>query len=205
VRISHIELEGCLSNPSAWVASKISPSSNWPRQGYDACLKQGIYHFHKTDDPAAGRTKVEYAASRLKLTNRLRIDDALARFDSYVHWAVDTGTLVADLRVGIGLDLGSDVILGGQIARVDITANGYQGVLLGRFNRPWQHELRLPLIQRALANKYDRVESAFVIARQELDGTNLETLQFSTAEIDAAEQTARNLASIIRAEVAAQQ
>jgi len=95
--------------------------------------------------------------------------------------------------------------LGGQIARVDITANGYQGVLLGRFNRPWQHELRLPLIQRALANKYDRVESAFVIARQELDGTNLETLQFSTAEIDAAEQTARNLASIIRAEVAAQQ
>ena len=172
MRISHIELERCLSDPSAWVASKFSPSPNWIRQGYDACLKQGIYRFHKTDDPTAGRTKIEYAASRLKLTNRLRIDDALARFDAYVHWAFDSGTLVADVQVGIELDLGSELILGGQVARLDITEDGYRGVLLGGFNHGWQHELRLPLIQRAMASKYERSESAFVIARQELDATN---------------------------------
>jgi hypothetical protein len=135
----------------------------------------------------------------------LRIDDALVRFDAYVDWAFVSDIVVADVRVGIELDLGSEVILGGQVARVDITADGYRGVLLGKFNHDWQHELRLPLIQRAMASKYDRAESAFAIARQELDGTNLETLQFSTAEIDAAEQTAQNLASTIRAEFAAQQ
>jgi hypothetical protein len=152
-----------------------------------------------------GRARIEQAASRRNLTNRLRIDDVLVRFDAYVHWVSDSGTVVADVRVGIDLDLGSDVILGGQIGRVDITADGYRGVLLGRFNHDWQHELRLPLIQRALASKYDRAESAFAIARQELDRTDLQTLQFSTSEIDAAEQTARNLASTIRAEFASQQ
>jgi hypothetical protein len=113
--------------------------------------------------------------------------------------------LVADVRARIELDLGSEVILGGQVARVDITPDGYRVVLLGRFSHGWQHEIRLPLIQRAMASKYDRSESAFVIARQELDGTNLEIAQFGTSEIDAAEVTARNLASTIRAEFVAQQ
>jgi hypothetical protein len=204
VRISHIELERCLSDPCAWVASKISPTFP-PRQGYDACLKEGIYRFHKTDDVALGRARVEQAASRRKLTNRLRIDDALTRFEAYVHWCLDSGTVVADVRVGIELDLGSEVILGGQVTRVDITADGYQGVLLGKSSNDWPHELRLPLLQRALASEYDRAESAFAVARQELDGTSLVTVQFSTAEIDVAEQRARNLASTIRAEFAAQQ
>lgn len=201
MKISHRELEDCLRDPSGWVATKLSPSSGGPRGGYDFCLREGIYRFHKTEDPAEARRYIEQTTSRRKLTNRLRLESVLERFDAYVYWFLNSGLIVADHRSRLDFDLGSGVSLGGQISRLDMMPDGYRAVLLGKIPPGWRQELRMPLIQRGAARKYSRPEDEVSVGLQELDASNLETVSFSPTELDEAEETARQLAAGVDSEI----
>jgi hypothetical protein len=201
VRISHKELEECLRDPPSWVASKFNDSAGGPRGGYDYCLREGIYYFHKTDDPAGTRNYLERTLSKRKLANRLRVEGVLERFDAYVYWFRKSGVLVADHRCQLEFDLGSGLILGGVISRLDITSGGYRSILLGAIPLTWRGEARMPLIQRGMAKKYGRPEDEFAIGYQELDASDLQTGSYSREELDEAEENARRLAEGINREI----
>lgn len=201
MKVRHAELEECLRDPRKWVAAKFDTSSGGPRPGYDYCLREGIYHLHKTDDAAAARTYIERTTSRRKLGNRLRLDGILTRFDLYLHWFEGSGLIVADHRSTLSFDLGSELILGGTVSRLDITSDGYRAILLASRTPGWQQEIRMPLIQRAMAVKYGRPEDELSVGYQGLDGTDLEVLIYSQADLDQAESVARQLAETVSTEL----
>jgi hypothetical protein len=201
MRISHAELEDCLRDPASWVATKFDASTGGPRGGYDYCLREGIYRFHKIDDSSEARRYLEQSIINRKLINRLRIENTLERFDAYVYWFRNSGVIVADHRARLNLELGPGLTLGGVVSRLDITSSGYRAILLNRIRPSWQEETRMRLIQRGMARKYGRSEEEFTVGYQELDASNLEATSYSQEELDEAEETSRQLAEEILVEV----
>jgi hypothetical protein len=164
-------------------------------------LREGIYHFHKTGDAAAARTYIERTTSKRKLVNRLRLDGILTGFDSYLHWFETSGVIVADHRSTLDFDLGSELTLGGTVSRLDITSDGYRAILLASRTPRWQQEIRIPLVQRAMAVKYGRPEDELSVGYQGLDGTDLEVVVYSQTDLDQAEGIARQLAETVSIEL----
>ena len=117
-------------------------------------------------------------------------------------WAEHEGLIVADRKVRLAYDLGSGVLLTGEVSRVDVdlVGGGYRAILLGAADQDWRDELRTPLLQRAVAKHFDRHESEVAIGVQALDATGLETAHFGTTDIDDAEAAARALATHLVAE-----
>ena len=89
------------------------------------------------------------------------------------------------------------------MSRVDITSDGYRAILLGLRKPTWQQETRMPLIQRAMATKYERPEDEVSVGYQKLDGGELDVATYSQSALNEAENLARQLALTVAIEVAA--
>lgn len=199
MKISHSELEVCRGNVRQWVAAQLNPGSGGPRPGYAAVTRLAIYKYHATGDADAAREHLERLLGRFKSTSRKL--SAEGELNSYVAWAEREGVIVADRKVRLNYDLESGIYLGGEVPRVDVdlVGGGYRAVLLGYDAPAWRSELRTPLLQRAIASHFQRDESEVVVGVQALDGSGLEVVRFTTAEINAAEASAKTLASQIAA------
>lgn len=110
-----------------------------------------------------------------------------------------------DQRFRMRYELGPGLILGGNVGRIDLIPQGYRAVLLETVSSNWDQALRMPLIQRGVADAYGRPEEEFWVAAQDLNGSNLQLYKYSTEEIDAAVLAARDLAGRVLIEVANQQ
>jgi len=196
MKIRHVELEKCLANPRSWVAQRISPSPGGPRTGYDGATKLAIYRFHGTASASQAQHHLSQLLSRLRLTNTILTNRAAANLESYVEWCVRHSPVVSGCKLRLDYDLGNNFALGGEISRidVDIGTGGYRGVLLGSRPTDWRHQLRIPLIQRALAARLRRPESEISVGFQNIDGTQLELISFPRVVLDEAEDRARRLA-----------
>ena len=193
MRISHSELEACRRDVSRWVAAKLNPAAG-PRAGYAGMTKLAIYKFHATGDADTARDHLRALLGRFGDTGKKL--SAEYQLDAYIDWAEREGLIVADRKVRLGFDLGSGLLLGGEVSRVDVDLQGgYRAVLLGACDPDWRDELRTPLLQRAVARHFAREEGEVSIGVQELDGGDLQTVRYSEAEIDAAEARARIVAA----------
>jgi hypothetical protein len=204
MRIRHGALEDCRRDVRAWVVQHAA-GGTFARGGYDMGILAGIYRFHRDGEPAPARRHIEEFLANRRLRNPQRIERALQDFDGYVHWSLSQrNATVADHRVRLNLSLGDDVVLGGEISRIDLTDNGYRAVLLKAAPPGWQTELRMPLIQRALATDYQRPEHEISIGFQNLDGGALDVVTYDRKAVETAAAEARDLAARVRAEMARQ-
>jgi len=98
-------------------------------------------------------------------------------------------------RLRLDYDLGSGWQLGGEISRADLDprTGKYNCVILGKAPLNWRQQIRMPLIQRALADKLERPETDISVGFQNLDGTSIELVSFSLKKLDEAEGSAREL------------
>jgi hypothetical protein len=199
MKISHVELEKCVLNPRSWVAQRISPPPGGPRTGYDGATKLAIYKFHGTASGSQAQHHLSQLLSRLRLTNTILTNRAMANLDSYIEWCVRHSPVVSGWKLRLDYDLGNNFALGGEISRidVDIGSGGYRGVLLGNRPTDWRRQLRVPLIQRALAAKLQRPESEISVGFQNIDGTQLELISFPRVVLNEAEDRTRRLTSIL--------
>lgn len=195
MKISHAEIEMCRRSPRAWIRERIKPGGGGPRTGYDGATKKAIYNFHKILDAAEARRYLERAFRSYKLTSTSRMAQALAALNSYIGWYERTSPVVVGSRLLLDYDLGSSWRLGGEISRADLyPRNGkYNCVILGKAPLNWRQQIRMPLIQRALANRLERPETDISVGFQNLDGTSIELVSFSLTKLDEAEGTAREL------------
>lgn len=87
--ISHLQLEECQQNPASWVQSKLNPGDSFIRGGYNYCLREAIYRFHKTGTVIAAQQQLQRLITSRKLTNPDRIEDVKQRLEAYIAWFHD--------------------------------------------------------------------------------------------------------------------
>lgn len=196
MRISHRELAQCQINPTEWVSNQVNQNQKIYRIGYERCLLEEIYRFHKHGNVKEARQYLQERLRKQKLKDYSRIQETLTRLNAYMSWYQCERIMTVKSRVRLNFCLGHGVILGGNISRVDvdITTNGYRAILLESIPPQWNEELRMPLIQRGVALTYQRPEDKFVVGIQELDTCHLVETSYSKEAINDAEQIAGQLA-----------
>jgi hypothetical protein len=159
-----------------------------------------MYRYHKGADRARARAYLLQACQRNRLNNTRRIDAATATLDSYIDWVEQNDPVVADVMIRVELSLGSELILGGEVSRVDINRRGgYTAVLLDPPPEGWRDELRMPLLQSALARRYRREERDIAVGFQDPDGGRPIVATYSARDLLNAAEEARMLAARVAA------
>lgn len=182
-RISHFEIGLAQRDFTTWWRARQAPGPSGRRLGYAQAVKLSLYRFHRQNgDRQAALAHFDQLVAR-RLTNAKKIADARLRLEAYLDWVTQAGVLVADHRVRIALPLSPQVVLGGEVSRLDVTSGGYRAVLLGDRTSPrWRTETRMPLIQLAVGLKYDRPADDVTVAVQLIDGTGLEEASYGSSE-----------------------
>lgn len=201
MRISHLQLAQCQSNLTEWVSNKVNQEKQFYRIGYERCLREEIYRFHRHRDAKTARQYLRERFLKLNLKNNSRIQETLTRLNAYMNWFQSKRITTIDSRVRLNFSLGHGLILGGLISRVDMTTKGYRAILLEEIPHRWKEELRMPLIQRSLARSYVRPEDEFEIGIQELDASDLAVTSYSKTDIDHAEKIGQQLAKEVANEL----
>jgi hypothetical protein len=196
MRISHTQLETCLASPRTWYRTALAAESHPYLMGYERVLRLSIHHFHKSSS-AAARDYMAEMIRKHNLRNVSRVNEIEISLDRYIRWSIAEALKVADTKVNIGHQLGF-LELRGEIGRVDVTSTGYRAVLLGKVPVDWEKQLRMPLIQAAVALMYGRSQDNTEVGFQELDASNLAAKLYSDRQIQKAQRTFMALGQILR-------
>ena len=121
-----------------------------------------------------------------------------ADFESYIRWHRRSGVIVADSNIRLSYSIDGFLDLSGLISRLDITAVGYRAVILGAGRGNWRTELRMPLIQTAVALKYGRPVDEVAVGVQDADGSALDEEVYTSAQITNARQEFQHLGQGVR-------
>ncbi len=203
MRISHNDLENCSKNPSMWARNRLTRSKpDFIRRGYDGSTKLAIFAFHKTENEDDARVKLSSYLS--DFSSLSRIEAAEDTLSSYIAWYYDEKPIVVETRVRLGIDIGFDNTLAGEVSRVDIRRGaGYRGILIGSIPANWNNQLRMPLIQFGLARLYKRRPDEIEVGWQDLSGRPLLTKCYKDNEISRAfKEVARTSESVYEEVVA---
>jgi hypothetical protein len=185
MKISHKQLESCRFSPKSWVASRQS-GGGWASFGYNQALNLAISTFHDTDSVGAAKAKVDgYVAKNFKNAKKIaRLYEYLAE---YAKWFGASGIISADSNVLVAYPYNSNWQLGGLISRVDYLQSGYRAVLFEGIASGWKDQLRMPLIQTAIAEKYGRPATEVKVGFQEIDGNKLTDARYSIVQRSSAD------------------
>ncbi len=185
MKISHKQLEACRFSPKSWVAAQ--QSGGGPRRlSYRQALNLAICEFHRTGSVDAASDKVNrYAVKNFKDTKRIAM--LYEYLDKYAKWFGASGIISADANVLIAYPYKSNWQLGGYISRVDFLQSGYRGMLFEGIVPGWKDQLRMPLLQTAIAERYGRPATQIRVGFQEIDGNTLTDTRYSIEQRDAAE------------------
>ena len=196
MRISHTQLESCLANPRAWYRSSLAAESHPYLMGYERVLRLSIFHFHHTPSVAA-RDYLARMIRRHHLGNVGRISEIEISLDRYITWATQERLKVAATKVNIAYELGL-LELRGEIGCVDVTDWGYRAVVLGKVPQDWEKQLRMPLLQAAVAQMFGRPQDKTEVGFQELDASRLAVRLYTDREIQRAQREFTALGRIVR-------
>jgi len=133
-----------------------------------------------------------------KLTTVNRKEGVRERYRGYTDWCGAVGLTVVERRVVLKGEFQAFLTLGGIVHRVDATANGVRGVILGEYRSAWRLELRMPLIQLALAGRYGIDRQDVSVGVQRLDGTGLSEATFDARRIANARREFREMSEYVR-------
>jgi hypothetical protein len=198
VRITHTDIEQLVADLRGWVERKKNPDSQFVRTGYRGAIKLSIYSFHKDEDLERSQRYLDDMMNRLKLRNVRRREEAEQLLASYTDWWGRAGIRAAQTRLRINLPLGEGLALGGEVSRIDLGMDsvGYKGILLGVQDHNWSRQLRMPVLQLAIASRLGREPSEVGVGVQELDGTSLQVVQYSQGEM---QEATREVCRLVRA------
>lgn len=192
MRLSHSQVAEVVADPVSAARRLLAQESGGIRRGgYDQALRDAIYRFHKSTS-AEPDTSSGYLAQRLRsFKNERRKRRVLDDFADYIRWFHASGVQVLDVRIHVRLALNHEDELSGEVSRLDLLDTGFCGVLLGRPAPDWWTEVRMPMLQKAVADAYSLPLGEVSVGVQELNGTGLTCHQFSDEEVDSAVETVR--------------
>lgn len=198
IRLSHTQLESARRDPRAFrtqigmggTATRYSPS----RKRY-LIWAIGRYHSHGL---AAAEQYIRTHFARRAFTAK-----SLAEYTSYLHtYDIEYRRRASTVLEIIGRDritfsLTSGVVLGGEIGRIDLTADGYYVWIFEVRSFHWQRELRMPLIQRYYTKHFGAPTREVSVGFYFLQDGVYETKSFTDREISRAMREAASLAAYL--------
>ncbi len=179
MKIRHKQLELCRSSPKNWVASK-QEGGGRSSFGYNQALNYAISTFHNTDSIKSALVRLDGYAKNFK--NAKRIAKLYEFLDEYAKWYAASGIISADSNVLLAYPLKSNWQLGGLISRVDYLGSEYRAVLFESIAPGWKDQLRMPLIQTAIALRYGRPAPEVRVGFQEINGNKLTDTRYTTSQ-----------------------
>jgi len=198
MNISHTQLDDCRSNPRSWVQAKAGPDPFFS-YGYNQALLHSIHHYHRSSGDARSARRYLQASIDRNFENEARSEQIQEWLDAYIKWCRRSGVIIADSKFRIKLNLGVLLELRGEMHRLDVLPSGYRALLLGEYPSNWKNQLRMPLIQSAVAKRYGRPVDNIAVGVQQLDGSGLTVKEYSQAEIAKAESEFRSISGIVEA------
>jgi hypothetical protein len=177
MKISHGELETCRSNPKVWISGQQS-GGGYRRFSYNRALSFAICEFHRANSISAANDKLDgYVKKNFKDLKRItKLYDSL---NEYARWFVSSGIISADANVRLEYPYDGDWQLGGLVSRVDFLTSCYRAILFGAIPLAWKEELRMPLIQIAVGERYGRPASEVRVGFQDLSQNLLVDTRYS--------------------------
>ncbi len=198
MRISHTELEHCQRRPHRWLREKASAQAHGFPMSYRRALLSSIYEFHKQGSAPQARRYLREKINKYDFKDSSKVKTITHSLNAYIAWANKSSLINIDYRVRIKLDVGGLLELRGEVGRVDMTQRGYRAIILKEPPPHWQQQLRMPLIQKAIAEQFGRPLTLTEVGFQELDGTALTCTSFTRAQIKTAAKKFRDLGENIR-------
>jgi hypothetical protein len=170
VKISHKQLADCQKSPRNWVSSFIRQSvdGSGPRFGFNQALSYAICNLHKTGDIEGALNELEGYLE--KFVNEKKKELMRERLKEYSYWLAKSDVIPIDSNVTISLPSVGEWRLGGLVSRVDMIPTGYKAVLFEPIVPDWKLQLRMPLIQLAIAERYGRPAEEIRVGLHDLDG-----------------------------------
>jgi hypothetical protein len=186
MRFRHGELEGLRQDVSAWVAKKKVPTTG-PRMSYKHATRMGIYRLHRGDSVSSAAKYLDEFLDSYSLKSAQKRAECEADLYQYARWMKDEALTSLLTKTRLQTEVATDIYIGGEIPRIDLLpTGGYRAILLGDDSGGWRDELRMPIIQRAVARVLKRSENLVSVGVQAIDGGGLESTSFSKAEIEEA-------------------
>jgi hypothetical protein len=150
------DIEEALRNPAAYRQKLILSAGGSYGPTYFGALIDAVFKFHKTNGNVVEATA--YLQTRLnRFLNRMRCAEIMDQFKWYIEEHANRGWPTFETRLRVFIPLPSRVrpnlFCSGEVPRVDIVpAGGYAAWLMqSRAAKDWDRELRMPLVQGALA------------------------------------------------------
>jgi hypothetical protein len=185
------ELEEASTDPVGYRTKLYGPPRQAQGSIYFNALRNAIFNFHKPRWTAAQAES--YLEDRLAgASNEARKAETLDQFRWYLEQHTALGWPKALTRLNLSISLPpqapTDLSLPGQVARVDfVPSGGYAGWLFVSGNaRGWRLELRMPLIQEALAQKMSVTTDEIIVGVYAFQSRSVEHTSYSAAEVRAA-------------------
>jgi len=150
------DLEEALKNPTAYRQKLQQPVSRFYRPSYFGALRDAIFKFHRTNGNVVQARR--YLEGRLaRFADIARSTEIMDQFEWYTGEYSSRGWPAFETRLRLVVPLPpwvrQDLFCSGEVSRVDmVPAGGYAAWLMrSREGENWSRELRMPLIQGALA------------------------------------------------------
>lgn len=182
-------------NLDAWVRQRRATNAGHPRMSYKHATRMGIYRLHHGYSVIEAARYLSRFLDSHRLLNEARRNQAEVDLDGYAEWRKTQDCESILTRARLQHRASTEISLGGEIPRIDVlhATDEYRAVLVGEVSPNWQSELRMPLIQRAVAERLRRPEALVVVGVQNLDGSELAAVRFSRRRINDAHRELENI------------
>lgn len=197
-RIPLGDLKKASEDPTKYRAKLSNFSGGYRGSVYFNALRNAIFNYHKPDWTA---TQAEQYLERSleNHPNALRKAEVSEQLRWYVGEYVARGWTTFRTRLNVSVPLpswaSSDLSVSGEISRIDLVpSGGYAGWLLLSGNAgAWRDELRMPLIQKMLAQEMNITSDEITVGVYALREGKVEHTSYSAREIKTAHFSLENL------------
>jgi hypothetical protein len=191
MKISLRDLETARANPTAY--GQQLASSSYPgimSRSYYMDWRDAVLRWHTSgNSPLVIRSGLENTLEA-RFKNQQRIAETLDRFDTYVEHYSGSGLrnqrVRMDVVVPITLGLSDRFVVSGEVTRLDRAGYRYVACLIASKEAEWKTELRMPLIQDAVAKKLNLDDDEVSVAVYCFGEGTYDEFAYSDAEIQAA-------------------
>lgn len=188
MKISHAQLESARINPAAFLKALKGPSDGFkPWASRFSTVRLSVYEFHRTgNDVTKAMRYLREAEERGFRRHGGRELVAMERqLRNYVDDFTALGNAVAQARCRIKFPIAENLVMTGEIPRLDVVpSGGYLVCLFQKKRSKWQQELRCPLLQHIFASEWNAPISEVTLAMHAFEPRGYEVRQFTRAEID---------------------